>query len=117
MRDSLPTGKIGKGFVRSKLIEPLERVPDRNITVMLLVALLLGIIAFIDAARAGDRLSPPPETVPDSPAPHDGHGFASNGGKTSNASRLYLFGGDFSGGSATGLLDPLWYYRSDAIDK
>jgi len=50
MYDSRPEQKPGKGFLKSRLLDGLDKVPERTITIMLVAALVLGILTLIDAA-------------------------------------------------------------------
>jgi hypothetical protein len=105
-----------KGGIQARLWGALENDFSRNL--LLAAALLVGILALVDAAWARGRPQPPPrEPVPDSPPARYGHGFTSNGGITSADSKLYLFGGDPTIGAPSDLLNDLWYYQADSQKK
>jgi len=116
MTTRLRKERPGRFALGARILAPFERDLTRN--VLLLTALLIGILALIDAAWARGRPQPPPPPpAPDSPPARFGHGFASNGGTTSADSKLYLFGGDPAIATSSELLNDLWLYQIDSVKK
>lgn len=116
MAIELSRERPGRFVQGSRISSLLERDLARN--TLLLIALLIGILALIDAAWARGRPQPPPPPqAPDSPPARFAHGFASNGEVTPAGSKLYLFGGDTAIGSSSDLLNDLWFYQVDSVQK
>ena len=112
MSSKLSKGRPTKGGLQTRVWGSLENNFTRNL--LLAVALLVGILALIDAAWARGRPQPPPPppTAGDSPQARFWHGFTGNGATLGTASRLYLLGGS-SGSPDYAALNDLWYYRVD----
>ncbi len=108
MSFKLSKGRPTKGGVQTRVLGSLENNFTRNL--LLAVALVVGILALIDAAWAGGgpQPPPPPPTAGDSRQTRFWHGFTGNGATLITASRLYLFGS--SGGCPDyATLNDLWY--------